>query len=191
MIEEIIYKILFFILFFVFILIRQYYSKKYTVNQSLIDVYPLIIKVILLLCALTIVIAPIVYCLTPFLDQFYFTLPDEVRIIGIVLLLVSVICMWWILLNLKNNFNQDSDSRYLVITGPYKVVRHPMYTIFIIQSISQAMLSANVILLSGIIFTFLVMVLRVKFEDEILIEEFGDEYKKYKASKQALIPKIW
>lgn len=70
------------------------------------------------------------------------------------------------------------EKQALVSTGPYKWVRHPMYTVLFLFGIAYFLISANwligVVWLSWIIGTVVSM---IRDEEAALIEKFSDEYR--------------
>ena len=191
MIAESIIKIIFAIELLVFIIIRQYFQKKYLKDESPISNFPIYLKLLIGLAVFFTVFVPLIFILTPILDTFTVNTGDTVRIIGAILYVFTILLMWWVLATLTINFDQKAEQRYVVKTGPYALVRHPMYTVFIVQTIAQTLLTSNLIILLSIPIMVLFLILRVNFEDQILINEFKEEYIEYKRSKKALIPKIW
>lgn len=191
MINETLFKISLFLLFIPFYLIRIYYSKNLTKNNSLANIYPNHIKLMFVLTVITLILLPIIYIFTPFIDSFTLNLPIELRLLGLALFIFVILSMWWILRTLKQNFDLNSTNRYLVVTGPYKIVRHPMYAVFIIQALALFLISANLVIFLGIPIILISTALRVNFEDKLLVNEFKGAYIDYMKSTKAIIPKIW
>jgi protein-S-isoprenylcysteine O-methyltransferase Ste14 len=62
-------------------------------------------------------------------------LPQQIRWMGFILTMVGIIIFTWVLRSLGHNFSTTLTIRSdqtLIKSGPYKWVRHPMYTAFII-----------------------------------------------------------
>ncbi len=79
----------------------------------------------------------------------------------------------------------------LVIRGPYRWVRHPMYLAGLLASVSVLLLSGNA-LVGG---TWLAMhswqfALRIPLEERLMTEQFGDTYLAYVRTTGRLIPRI-
>ena len=79
----------------------------------------------------------------------------------------------------------------LVQNGPYRVVRHPIYTSFLcvlwgigfMTATPWLFLVATVVFLTG-------TEIRVRLEDRLLDERFGEKFHQYRASTRAYIPFI-
>jgi protein-S-isoprenylcysteine O-methyltransferase Ste14 len=78
----------------------------------------------------------------------------------------------------------------LIRTGPYRIVRNPMYTGILVAVVGA-------VIAIGELFAFIALVIgiasiwfKIKAEEEVLTEKFGEEYLQYKLEVKALIPFI-
>ncbi|MHA2110463.1 MAG: methyltransferase family protein, partial [Candidatus Hodarchaeales archaeon] len=79
----------------------------------------------------------------------------------------------------------------LITTGPYQYVRHPMYTIINIFSVCVPLALGSFIGFLGSILFPLLILYRIKIEEEMLINHLPG-YKEYmERVKYRLIPKIY
>lgn len=77
----------------------------------------------------------------------------------------------------------------VVDTGPYRLVRHPIYTAFIAAAWGFALTSPTPLRLGGALVLTLTMVLKSRAEEALLRRELGAEsYDAYAARTPALIP---
>ena len=78
----------------------------------------------------------------------------------------------------------------LVTHGPYRWVRHPLYSIGTGVFLAQGLISANwfVALLS--VLALRLLVLRLPKEEAQLIERFGDDYRQYMQHTGRLFPRL-
>jgi len=80
----------------------------------------------------------------------------------------------------------------LIKKGPYRYIRHPLYTSTILIFLGLAGTLSSVI---GVIATVMLIIpailLRIKREEYYLEKKFGKQYKNYKKSTKSLIPPIW
>lgn len=80
----------------------------------------------------------------------------------------------------------------LVVTGPYRWLRHPIYVAFVIAMAGIFALSANwVVGVSGTVLTLSIPALRLPVEESELAERFGDRYRDYAAGTARFVPGIF
>lgn len=120
-------------------------------------------------------------------------LPIYVNIIGSVIFILSYI-LYAVVLK-QNTFLSRKievvDTQYVIDTGLYSLVRHPMYTATIFLFLAMPLVLGS--LLSFVIFMFypIIIVLRIKNEEMVLSRELLG-YKEYLTKvKYRLIPYIW
>lgn len=79
----------------------------------------------------------------------------------------------------------------LITHGVYRRIRHPMYTAHLLWAIAQGLLLAN--WLAGWIFLVAFVplyLLRVPHEEQMMLEQFGQEYRTYMARTGRIIPRL-
>ena len=87
---------------------------------------------------------------------------------------------------------QIREKHELISHGPYALVRHPMYTSFMLMALGQAFLLANwVVGLAGVIGFAVLFFLRVDKEERMMLEIFGPEYRAYMDRTKRIIPYIY
>ena len=85
-------------------------------------------------------------------------------------------------------FDDEDGKQGLVITGVYRMCRHPMYLGVVVVLLSLSVFSfsmASMIIVAGL-FTF--YNLFATYEEERLVELFGDEYREYQSKVSKWIP---
>lgn len=139
-------------------------------------------------------ILPVVYVFTPWLDFANYKIPVWMGWIGVFLFLMAIILLWRSHVDLGNYWSpslQIQENHNLIKTGSYKYVRHPMYAAHWLWAIAQILLLHNWIAGCSMIITFLPGYLyRVKHEEQMMIDIFGDEYREYMNQTGRLIPKL-
>ncbi|MFU8795858.1 MAG: isoprenylcysteine carboxylmethyltransferase family protein [Dehalococcoidia bacterium] len=121
-------------------------------------------------------------------------LPVWFRIPGIVLGIAALLWFVWIHRSLGTNHSarlRIKDRQVLVTDGPYNRIRHPMYSAFYLLHIAVFFLTANwfigVTWLAGLTIT---IVLRVKREEDMLLQRFGAEYGSYMERTGRFVPPV-
>jgi protein-S-isoprenylcysteine O-methyltransferase Ste14 len=86
---------------------------------------------------------------------------------------------------------QIRDGHSLVTSGPYRWVRHPMYTAFYLLHVSAFLLTANAFL--GLTWTAgltLVIAARIGREERMMLRAFGSAYRRYMAQTGRFLPPL-
>ena len=121
-------------------------------------------------------------------------LPEAARWVGAVLAVITIPLIYWVQWALGSNFSTTlhvRDAHTLVEHGPYRWVRHPMYTVLYLQAIGLLLLTAN-LFIGGIYLLALTLVVisRVNNEEQAMIEKFGEEYRRYMLRTGRFLPKV-
>lgn len=82
------------------------------------------------------------------------------------------------------------EDHALIESGPYRMVRHPMYSAFFLSCFGTFFLTANWFL-AGLYFLGVAFMYfsRVSAEEEMMIGQFGDAYREYMGRTGRLIPR--
>jgi protein-S-isoprenylcysteine O-methyltransferase Ste14 len=146
--------------------------------------------------SLGLTLAIIVALVLPHLKMFQFVNFEPsaaLSTIGLLLTAAGMGLLVWSRQTLGGNWSQTvsaKEDHELVTSGPYRYVRHPMYTGGLVACLGSAMSAGGV-------FVFLLLILtplflwRVVAEDELLSRQFPREFPEYKARTYALIPLVW
>lgn len=192
--NETIFKIIFVVLWVIYILIRSPFDKQYKQVEKIRSVHSTIEKILLVLMSLGLLIIPLIWIFTTVLNNFKMEFPVWLRIVGIVISVVSLFYFRWIHKTLGANWSPTLEIRKgheLIKTGPYKTVRHPMYTQIWLWTIAQVLIVSNLFAgFSGIIVWAILYFIRVPKEEQMMIEVFGDEYLKYIEQTGRVFPKL-
>lgn len=191
--EEIFYKIAMITIIITFFIIRSPFVKKLTEIEQIKQVNRKREIFLVSLNFIGMMILPITYSLTEWFDDYAFELPEIVRILGIVISLLSIVFILWIHIFLGKNWSLTldiTDKHKLITDGPYKHIRHPMYTAFYGFTFSLILVSANYILILCLILFQLLILFRVSEEEKMLVGMFGREYEDYKRRTKKFFPKI-
>lgn len=126
----------------------------------------------------------LVYCISPrLMDWSALPLPGWLRAAGFLVALGAIYLFQRVLRTLGHNFSTSLTLRgdqTLVTDGPYRRVRHPMYTAFVGVWLGFLLLTANWFIgCSGLLLFGLTMLLRTPQEERMMIERFGDDYRAY------------
>ena len=78
----------------------------------------------------------------------------------------------------------------LVIHGPYRWVRHPLYDAAALLMVAVSLIAANWFLLLTGGLAFVLLIIRTRTEEEKLLARFGDAYRAYMKRAGRFLPRI-
>jgi protein-S-isoprenylcysteine O-methyltransferase Ste14 len=140
-------------------------------------------------------IIPLIHVFSPWLSSFNLSLPLRVRIVGAVGFALTILLYWWTHKTLGrywSNVLVIKEEHKLITEGPYRYVRHPMYSMFWMWVIFQGMLLANwLVWIVGIATWSLAYFTRIDHEEQMMIDQFGKEYLEYMKKTHRLFPKFF
>jgi protein-S-isoprenylcysteine O-methyltransferase Ste14 len=120
-------------------------------------------------------------------------LPAGLRLAGIPIGAAGLFVFGWMFRHLGLNVTSTSMPRAnatLVTSGPYRWVRHPMYTAALILAAGAAMLTANLVVMIGGVLMFALLAARSRVEEQRLIEKFGEAYRRYQQGTGRFFPRV-
>jgi protein-S-isoprenylcysteine O-methyltransferase Ste14 len=79
----------------------------------------------------------------------------------------------------------------LVRSGPYAIVRHPIYTGFLLALVGTAVARGTIGAFIGVAIAVLTLRLKSLTEESLMLHQFGPQYATYKRDVKALIPFVW
>jgi protein-S-isoprenylcysteine O-methyltransferase Ste14 len=166
-------------------------AKKVAVSQSLFDRQE---SSLLAIAMFGLFLFPAIYVLTGFPRALDRPFIPAIAWLGV----VSVIAALWLFrrshVDLGRNWSISLELREqhaLVKTGVYRRIRHPMYSSFFLLGVAQALLLPNWLVdVSGLVGAGLLFAFRVRREEELMLKQFGGEYRAYMANSKRLIPWI-
>lgn len=137
----------------------------------------------------------LVYIINPdWLSWASIRFPLWLRWASLVIALSGFVLLQWAQDTLGRNWSDTPrmiKEQALVTSGPYRFIRHPIYTAFLLILGSTLFISANWLIgLAWIGMTILEVASRIGFEENVMLEYFGDQYREYMKSTGRLLPKI-
>ena len=139
-------------------------------------------------------LSPVLYLINPvWMSWSKIGLPEGVRWLGVGLGILCAIMVYWLFSSIGSGISPTSATRKqhtLVTSGPYRWVRHPLYTVGTSMFIAFGMMADNWFIAALGILTFILMAIRTPKEEANLIEKFGNTYREYMKETGAFLPKI-
>ena len=188
-------KIIFTIGILLSVIIRIPYQRETQKNAIIDDRKTSEEKIILFLIFVGMLLLPFTYVLSPWLNFANYHPPIWVNVLGIVTFAIALWLFWRAHDDLGKNWSptlQIREGHTLVTNGVYQVIRHPMYTSALLWCIAQALLLPNWIAgLGGLISFGIASIARIGKEEQMLLEQFGDEYEAYRQRTKRLVPYVF
>ncbi len=122
-----------------------------------------------------------------------FTPPIALGWIAAVLVALGVLFAIWARIHLGRNWSGApavKEDHELVTSGPYRYVRHPIYTGILLAAfgtmLSGTAFGIYIFIIATVLFSF-----RMDKEEKIMLELFPNQYPAYQARTKRLIPFVW
>lgn len=120
--------------------------------------------------------------------------PGWVRWTGVGIAILGFVLLQWAQVTLADNWSDTPrmmKGQALITSGPYRTIRHPIYTAFILILGSTLFISSNGLI--GLCWAGMVTLevfSRIRFEESLLLEFFGEQYREYMKKTGRLLPRI-
>ncbi len=116
---------------------------------------------------------------------------DTIEQILFVVALAGFAVTWWARFHLGTLWSGSvtrKEHHRIVKTGPYAIVRHPIYAGISLALIATALLRPGWAGFAGTALLIASFVVKYRLEERFLMEELGPEYKAYRKQVAALVP---
>ena len=141
-----------------------------------------------------VVFSAVLWIGSPWLRFADLPLPAAVGWLGLVLAALGLCGLGWSHAALGANFSPWLEIRAehgLIVRGPYRWVRHPMYLAGLVQVLGSGLLTGNlVVLLWPLANLALLLALRLPEEERMLHERFGPAWEAWAARTGRLFPRV-
>jgi protein-S-isoprenylcysteine O-methyltransferase Ste14 len=120
--------------------------------------------------------------------------PVWLRWTGVGVALAGFALLQWAQITLANSWSDTPrmmKEQTLITSGPYRTIRHPIYTAFILILGFTLFISSNWLIgLCWTLMTVMEVVSRIEFEESLMLEFFGEQYREYMKTTGRLLPKL-
>lgn len=99
----------------------------------------------------------------------------------------------WARMHLGRNWSSDvtiKEDHELIVTGPYSLVRHPIYTGLMFGFLGTVLALAEVRGVLGFLLITLALLYKLRLEEKWMRAQFGETYEAYSSRVAALVPYV-
>ena len=113
------------------------------------------------------------------------------EIAGLVLTIAGCAFAAWARITLGGNWSSHATVKAgheLIVTGPYALTRHPIYTGLITAALGTGFAAGEVRCILGMVIIVLALAIKMSQEEKLMMQTFPDVYPRYRQRVKALIP---
>ena len=117
-----------------------------------------------------------------------------VRAVGLAVGLAGAVLLAWASVLLGRFLMHEAavrEDHALVVRGPYRLIRHPVYTGYLALLLGSGLASLNVFVLLLWPASLLGILIQGASEEQLLGERFGRDYERYAGGIGRLVPRLW
>jgi protein-S-isoprenylcysteine O-methyltransferase Ste14 len=196
MTQEQLFRVAFAVIFITVMSISGYYRRRAraageTIARRQEGALALLLRLVF---TLPLLLTIVLYLFRPdWLAWATFSLPHWARWAGVGLGLACIPLAHWVFTSIGSNISETvltKKSHQLVTEGPYRWIRHPLYSTGLLLILSLGLIARNWFLLAlwGVAFVVFRFVV-IPVEERKLTEAFGDAYAQYRKHTGALVPR--
>jgi protein-S-isoprenylcysteine O-methyltransferase Ste14 len=131
------------------------------------------------------------YRLSPPLNLHFIPRTDAVLVAAAILCLCGLGFCLWARAVLGRNWSGTvtlKEDHELIIRGPYRLVRHPIYTGLLAMLVATALERGHIAGMIGLILAFASFWIKSNYEEEVMLAQFPDQYVAYRQQVKRIIP---
>lgn len=125
------------------------------------------------------------------LGRNFLTPSAPVEIAGVSITILGCLFAIWARITLGSNWSGRPTVKaghQLIVRGPYRIARHPIYTGILLGALGSGLAIAEWRCLLGLLLIALVFLAKIGQEEKFMIETFPCAYPRYRQQVKALIP---
>jgi protein-S-isoprenylcysteine O-methyltransferase Ste14 len=118
---------------------------------------------------------------------------EWIDVAGVLVTAAGIALAIWARFHLGQNWSSAVSVKVgheLIQSGPYRWVRHPIYTGLLLGMVGTAMVRGQVRSLLGIALLLAGFWVKLGIEEQFMRKTFGEEYEEYSRNTGALVPKF-
>lgn len=188
-----IFKIIYLVEMLAISIVRKIFTAKHR-RMKLKEDRKTVIDMIMLGVVGVGMVIPLFHVFTDWFVMANYGQPEWLNWVGVVIFALCTPMLWKTQSDLGDSWTPEPairEEHKLVTKGIYKFIRHPMYAVHIYWGIAQILIFPNWIVGPSLLVPSLILYLyRVKGEEQMMIEQFGEQYREYMKRTGRLFPKL-
>jgi protein-S-isoprenylcysteine O-methyltransferase Ste14 len=140
-------------------------------------------------------LVPLIWIASPVLSFAEYPLTIGPLVAGVMCFVIGLWLLYRSHADLGTNWSitlEVREQHRLITQGVYRRIRHPMYLALVLYSVGHALVIPNWVAGPSNLIAFTILfALRVRAEEKMMVDEFGDEYAAYTARTKRLVPGVW
>ena len=119
---------------------------------------------------------------------------DEIRAVGLFMTAIGLAISVWARVYLGQFWSARvtlKEGHELIQSGPYSLVRHPIYSGILLAVFGSALFIGEWRALLGVCLVWVAHTLKARREEKLLSEQFGEAFAKYRRRTGALLPRLF
>lgn len=186
-------ELVYLIEFVVISIVRTIHTRPYRREKVAIDRKTTIDLVLLALVGLS-MLTPLVYIFSPLFDFADYTLPRWTGWFGAVIFAAGIWLLWRSHADLGRSWTPTlgiREDHHLVTDGVFRYIRHPMYAAHLLWGIATPLMLHNWVAgFAFLLLSSLQYVTRIGAEEQMMAEQFGEEYQRYMERTGRILPRL-
>jgi protein-S-isoprenylcysteine O-methyltransferase Ste14 len=129
----------------------------------------------------------------PWLQYRIWSRSELLDVAAILITIAGMLFAVWARVYLGRNWSSAPmirEQHELIRSGPYRWVRHPIYTGILLAMVGTALANGKVRGVLAVGLVWLGWIIKSRMEEEFMVRNFGGEYEEYRRTTGALIPRL-
>ena len=140
-------------------------------------------------------VVPLIWLASPVLSFAEYRLRIGPLVAGVMCFVIGLWLFYRSHADLGTNWSitlEVREQHRLITQGVYRRIRHPMYLALMLYSVGHAFVIPNWVAGPSNLIAFTILfALRLRAEEKMMVDEFGDAYTAYTARTKRLVPGVW
>ena len=118
----------------------------------------------------------------------------SLQLTGLIVTIAGCLFAIWARIRLGSNWSGRATVKAgheLIVTGPYALARHPIYTGLLAAALGTGIATGRVRCIVGFVLIVLALMVKMSQEERLMLETFPEAYPAYRRRVKALIPGLF